>query len=209
VVPRGGLPENSNIKSLSCPTLASRSIEFQGVFSRLSHSFDDPNRRAPTDRNRPHGGALACSKITRAGPSNIMEGQDVVTQPDRFRRSHHVPDAEDRVPDDAEDRPPPALPSSNWPPACLVAHHVRDVGVAGSNPATPTNHNNGLAKSRSFAANQSANQSSRLGFRPSSPPRRERIADACLMVGMMMPVGALKRLNRHPGESCNLPFVFA
>jgi hypothetical protein len=30
----------------------------------------------------------------------------------------------------------------------LEAHHVRDEGVAGSNPATPTNYIKGLAKIR-------------------------------------------------------------
>jgi integrase len=37
MVPRGGLKESRYVKYLSCPTLLPRSIEFQGLFSRLSH----------------------------------------------------------------------------------------------------------------------------------------------------------------------------
>jgi hypothetical protein len=37
MVPRGGLPQVSGIKHLSCPTLLTRTIESQGVFPRLSH----------------------------------------------------------------------------------------------------------------------------------------------------------------------------
>jgi hypothetical protein len=50
VVPRGGLSGTKNIKDLSCPTLAGRSIELQGVFSRLSHQ-NGPVGGAPTEKD--------------------------------------------------------------------------------------------------------------------------------------------------------------
>jgi hypothetical protein len=51
-----------------------------------------------------------------------------------------------------------------------LAHNVRDEGVAGSNPATPTNDNNGLAKSRNFAPiNRPINQADLDFVRPTRP----------------------------------------
>src|SRR6476469_9149431 len=102
MVPRGGLPENSNIKSLSCPTLASRSIEFQGVFSRLSHCFDDPNRAAHLQIGISRTEAPSPARIRRTAPSEHHERPT--------RRSHLVPDADGAV---------RHLPSPQSAPACL------------------------------------------------------------------------------------------
>ena len=37
LVPRRGATQASLVNNLSCPTIAERPIEFQGLFSRLSH----------------------------------------------------------------------------------------------------------------------------------------------------------------------------
>ena len=39
VVPRGGVKQCCRVNNLSCPTLRSRPIVFQGVFLTLSHRF--------------------------------------------------------------------------------------------------------------------------------------------------------------------------
>src|SRR5262245_16867377 len=42
MVPRGGLKQLFAVRRIGCPTLPKRFIEFQGVFSALSHRFDNP-----------------------------------------------------------------------------------------------------------------------------------------------------------------------
>jgi hypothetical protein len=51
LVPRGGLKWLFTVKHIGCPTLQKRSIEFQGVFSALSHRF-----------NARHGNRTAAAK---------------------------------------------------------------------------------------------------------------------------------------------------
>jgi hypothetical protein len=55
VVPRGGPKHSSALKCLACPTIAIRSIDFQSIFSRLSHDPDATcadERRSLADRLR-------------------------------------------------------------------------------------------------------------------------------------------------------------
>ncbi len=55
VVPRGGLKESCYVKYLSCPTSLPRSIEFQGLFSRLSHRLSAEFRFPIWESNHKHG----------------------------------------------------------------------------------------------------------------------------------------------------------
>jgi hypothetical protein len=87
----------------------------------------------------------------------------------------------------------------------LVEHLVRDEGVAGSNPATPTNHFNGLERSKTGFGRRCqrfANDCCSLSV-------ADRFCSRSQVVCMVVAVDAGQHLDRHSEEPGGFPLVDA
>src|SRR5262245_36129182 len=88
MVPRGGLKQLFTVRCIGCPTLPKRCIEFQGVFSSLSH------RRRPGQSRQSWHEPLA-GRSEPADILNLAVGRGVISnlQPKRYGRGYFTGNA--------------------------------------------------------------------------------------------------------------------
>src|SRR5271170_6510370 len=86
----------------------------------------------------------------------------------------------------------------------LLDRLIRDEGVGGSNPLTPTNKISYLAKRQQPFRTVSAG---RLTWRPCSVSPRQRVTDPLVLVRAMMPIDTFQHFDCHSEEVGSLILV--